>query len=418
MKFFERFLYDMIKKNAPLKNVTVYLYQSVFSVLSFFKPKLVIKPSVDMDLLGPYPGFFGFHDRASVNENGFLLSHKQIGKFDSGMGKATIGFYVLGNANNFHVITETSCCNYQQGSMLTWFSKDSIIFNDYDKGPVTVVKSIEGEELLKLPFHFYSISSCSTMVTSIDFYSFGKGMKGYGYSCFDNEVLESDPCFNVVNVNSGKLIFSISVSEAKILSDNLIEDGDFYFSHSKFSPDSTKVYFMLRSSNRYVNKSQLFVFDLKDSKLIAIPSGGMVSHLDWVTNTSIICYMNNFDKVDDYYIVDISEINRIILTPINSNHNRTDGHPSTFCRNTFITDTYADRSRYQHLYLIDFKNQASLELMEIKSPIKYRGVNRVDLHPRFSSDRSLLSIDTSYTGRRAQLVFKSQELLENCSLAR
>lgn len=404
----EKFVYNLVKKNAYLKGVLVKVYQLAFCGIGLLKGKIVTSLNYQ-EIKG---AFFGFHDRSSMNKSGDVLSHHIKGKFENGIGEAQI------SVTNIHtkmtkVIASTKCCNYQQGSLLTWFSNSMIIFNDISsQGPVTVIKDIVLNTTRELPFHFFSISPCSNYLSSINFCRFGKGLDGYGYDILYPDNYLNDAKNNISASRIGDFflyslvqnseIFRLSIVDAKSLSFGLIENGYFYFSHSSFSPLSDKVYFLLRSSNTFYNSSQLFCYCLKGEKLMKLPTGGMVSHLSWLSNDEILAFCNTESNQEyGYYCFNVSENS---VKSIRQKQLQKDGHPHSKGNHIFYTDTYPDRERRQHLYKVNTLSNNCEEILSLYSPLKYRGVERVDLHPRLSMCGQYLTIDSSHNNDRTQII--------------
>jgi hypothetical protein len=116
-----------------------------------------------------------------------MISHVD---YESGNGASIVIDDI--NSGSRKLVARTKCFNYQQGSLATWVDDECIVFNDFeDHKPCTKIISKSGELLRKLPFHFYSISSCNTFFTSINFHRYGIGLNGYGYNVsYNAEVVE------------------------------------------------------------------------------------------------------------------------------------------------------------------------------------------------------------------------------------
>ncbi|EQC1056706.1 TPA: hypothetical protein U2I44_003754 [Providencia rettgeri] len=417
MNKFERIIYELLKKNAPLKNLFVLCYQSIFSFKSILSKK--IQCNLDYQV---FDGFFGFHDRPSLNSNGQLLIHRPINKFKNSMGISELGFIDIKNdPNTFKTIVTTSTCNYQQGSLATWLTENKIILNNsVNNSNRCQIYNTNGVLENELPFHFFSVSKCARYVTSISFARFGKGLNGYGYDVCYSDIEANDAKNKIPETELGdifiydlltnKIVYRYSVQELNTISAGLLQDGYFYFSHSNFSPDSKFLYFLLRSSNRKLNTSQLLIVDLRSGKVLCAPTRGMVSHLDWISSTEIIAYCNcTIDRNDGYYIFTIKDGN-IIAKKVNISRLTSDGHPSVLSNDIFITDTYPNRDRKQFLISVNLKKNKTNDIAIIFSPLKFRGINRTDLHPRISRCKNYLTIDTSYQNKRSQMVIDIKHL--------
>lgn len=403
IKKIEGKVYDYLKKNRRIKNAVLYIYQSIFSVGGFIKPRIISGKSYEVY----EDSFFGFHDRISLNKSGFLLAHKEVAPFINGKGEAKIGYYdVSDEGKKYNFLASTTCCNYQQGSMLTWFSSEKVIFNNLSSNgnPITQILDMSGNISLELPFHFYSLSNNRKYLTSICFKRFERGMPGYGYDngdCTD----ELNTSFFIFCLENNKKIFEFDLSDARNFVD-LSSHGFEYFSHSSFSPNDEYCYFLYRSNNKNYNTSVLLVVELKTGKVKMLNTSGMVSHLCWLNNSEILAYCS-VNSLDGYYVfnVDTMKFIRLDIEALTR-----DGHPSTFTRNgfssKFITDCYPDRSRRQSLYECDSENLTATVIFDVYSRFKYRGVDRVDFHPRYSECGRFVTIDSPHGKLRSQVIVK------------
>jgi Tol biopolymer transport system component len=80
------------------------------------------------------------------------------------------------------------------------------------------------------------------------------------------------------------------------------------------------------------------------------------------------------------------------------------GHCSYLPGNEWIlNDTYPDLDRKQHLYLYQVTTGRRVPLGSFEAPEPYRGEWRCDLHPRFSPDGRLVTIDSPHRGDGRQI---------------
>jgi len=410
MQRLEKYIYNLVKNNSYIKNILVIGYQFVFCLFGLIKGKIV----TENNYIEIRNSFFGFHDRASMNEQGKVLSHVAIGKFVNGTGRADVTVTNI-HSGETSVVANTQCCNYQQGSLLTWFSGSQIIFNDVnEKGPITVIKDLDSDNARTLPFHFFSLSPNSKLVSSVNFYRFGKGLEGYGYDInYPKQYIKdgennfsSDEVsdFVIYALENDEVVYRLSIQEAKENSTGLIDDGYYYFSHSCFSPSSNKIYFLLRSSNNLYNTSQLFSYDITEKQLTVLPSGGMVSHLSWLSDDSIIAFCNaQHDKSFAYYIFDLTNnsVKHANIAGLGK-----DGHPHARDSDVFYTDTYPDKERRQNLFCVNLPEKTAETILSVYSPLSFRGVGRVDFHPRLSRCKNYITIDSSHNSDRTQLILE------------
>ncbi|NOR69067.1 MAG: hypothetical protein GQ532_05140 [Methylomarinum sp.] len=410
MQRLEKYIYNLVKNNSAIKDFLVKVYQFVFCFFGLIKGKIV----TEYDYTEIRNSFFGFHDRASMNKEGQVLSHIAESKFVNGAGHASITVSDI-HSGETHVVASTKCCNFQQGSLLTWFSDTQIIYNDVnEQGPITIIKDLNSDAIQTLPFHFFSLAPNSKFVSSVNFYRFGQGLNGYGYDInYPSQYIEDGEShfstakisdFVIFDIEESETVYRLSIQEAKKQSVGLIDDGYFYFSHSCFSPSSNKIYFLLRSSNSFYNSSQLFSYDLVEKQLIALPSGGMVSHLSWLSDSTIIAFCNTKnDKSFAYYVFDLTtgSVESAGILGLDK-----DGHPHARSADIFYTDTYPDKERRQYLFCVNLPQNSVQTILSVYSPLSFRGVGRVDFHPRLSLCENYLTIDTPHNSDRTQLILQ------------
>ncbi|EGQ8295097.1 hypothetical protein GTW31_13575 [Vibrio parahaemolyticus] len=398
----EHLVYSAVKNNAKLKKMILLPYQFIFSFIGRCKPRLISKFSYTI-----YENcFFGFHDRSSLNSNGYLLSHREISKFKNGMGSATIGYFRINDeTKKFNEITITSCCNYQQGSMLTWFGEDSVIFNDsINERAVTKVVDLKGDVVLELPFHYFSISASKKYLTAIDFNQFGDGMLGYGYaSSFNYHEFNNESCFLIYNIVDASVVFRLTLKEIESRLGWAYE-GNRYFSHSSFNIDDRYCYFLYRGNDGKKNSSILLVYDFSLNDFMVLPTSNMVSHLCWLNSNVILAYCS-VDNNDGYYKFSLHDGLNFSVEKLKCSQLTRDGHPtSTIDLNdeNFITDCYPDKMRRQKLYTV---NEGDVDIIfDVYSKFKYRGFDRVDFHPRFSNCGRYITVDSPHLNNRCQII--------------
>ena len=143
----------------------------------------------------------------------------------------------------------------------------------------------------------------------------------------------------------------------------------------------------LNYSFKYVNDSLLEVLNFD-----------YVSHYCWLSNDTLLIW-GSFEGKSSFHFYDIKT--KKISSCNNSQVNKLgDGHPTYYKNNSVIVDTYPNRKRLQLLYILDFERWVHTPIVELYSPIKFLNRNRVDLHPRINPSKEILSIDTSYLGKR------------------
>ena len=104
------------------------------------------------------------------------------------------------------------------------------------------------------------------------------------------------------------------------------------------------------------------------------------------------------DGVNGFYTINVKSGETVTCEALNVLANG-DGHP-TFNGKEIIVDTYPDKSRMQHLMMLDVKSQKVTQLVEVYQSVKYMNQCRCDMHPRFSQDGKSVYFDSVYHGKR------------------
>ena len=66
----------------------------------------------------------------------------------------------------------------------------------------------------------------------------------------------------------------------------------------------------------------------------------------------------------------------------------------------YVIDSYPDRSRMKSLYLFDLENDELQIVGQFLEPLKFYGISRCDLHPRWNLKKNKIYLDSTHTGIR------------------
>ena len=150
----------------------------------------------------------------------------------------------------------------------------------------------------------------------------------------------------------------------------------------------------------------MYAMNLQSKQIYKFPTFDMVSHVFWKNNDQVIGFANT-EEGDGFYLFDIKK-NK--YEKINVNNLNVDGHPYVSKNGKLmLVDTYPNKKRLQKLFLYNFETSNSIKLASFYSPFKFKEIMRCDLHPRFSHDDNLVSIDTSFSGVRSTMILRLNE---------
>lgn len=314
---------------------------------------------------------------------------------------------VSNNVNNTskQYIADSRAWNWQQGIRLRWFPKSEniISFNDYQDGKYfNRILNIKTKEEKRIDWPLYDINSNGKLGISLNFERLGVMRPGYGYTCEPYKVgdLWNDG-ISIIDIDNNQQIKTITYKE---LSDNIkkVEDvNHFYLNHLAFSPDGTRfLFFWINEANGY-HQASLGVFDITTGELIPLETEKKASHYVWDGNNEIICTLLDNIQYARYYRINVNERSKQLIC---NNSLPFDGHPSIYSKDKFLTDTYPDTRGFQHIYLVNEKNDTKDEIIKIYSIPMLNLEMRTDLHPRLSEDKKYVSFDSSHDSLRKMLV--------------
>jgi len=396
--------YPWIKQN--LKRI----YQFISWLLN--KKSYVHKTNYPIQIIGEQDNesFFGYYDKAPLSSDGkyilfYSSKHPTYKKPDS---NKTI-LLVLQKLETKEILLRIPILayNWQQGSRAHWLKDDLFIFNDFDTeqkkytARVWSVSSLSEVKYFDKPVqdsfktdYFLSLNYRRLMALRPD----------YGYR--NLPALNEDELKEISNDGIWKIDYETGKSQlfitlADIYSVKTIPDMEqsiHKVNHILISPAGDKFIFIHRY---YIGKrrfDRLFLADSSTGKLKLLSEYGMVSHCFWINDKTIVAYLRDSNGKDAYNIINIDSESFNKIT-----NNRLDcfgdGHPHVFGE-WFITDTYPDKARMQHLILVNWKTGEIKELGEFVHGLKYSGETRCDLHPRFSSDGKSIFFDSVFSGKR------------------
>jgi len=307
-------------------------------------------------------------------------------------------------------IADSRAWNWQQGIRLRWFpqTNNTISFNDYIDGKyINRIINIETKDEKRLDWPLYDIDSRGKLGITLDFGRLGVMRPGYGYTCEPYKVNDLwNDGISIIDIEKNQLIRTITYKE---LSDSIKKADDinhFYLNHLAFSPDGTKFLFFWIDENNGRHQASLGVYDIIKDELIPLETEGKASHYVWDGNEEIICTVLNDPRLERFYRYNIKELTKKQICPTSLQE---DGHPSFYTKNILLADTYPDTRGFQHLFLVNEKEDTKTELVKIYSVPTFKEETRTDLHPRFSEDKKYISFDSRHDGFRKMLILNFEK---------
>lgn len=393
-----------------LKKWAKRIYSNVVFLIKKKNFKYSSEYSIEAITSGSSNSFFGYYDKSPISSDGKTIlchstdeptinrpcSHKKI--------------YVSLLMNNYKkpvFSISTGAYNWQQGSRTHWLNGDLFIFNDFQRETNSYISKVYSKVILDCVkrFDFPVQDSYKTdYFLSLNYSRLMALRPDYGYRNLPNltkeelKQLKSDGIWKI-NYNNSSEVLLYSLERIIKIEERPIFNSSFHkVNHLMISPNGENFIFIHRY---YVNKKRidrLFLASADGKHLNLLADKEMVSHCFWANNSTILGYLRGPRGKDAYWLIDINtgEFRRL---PYNALEGFGDGHPHVY-KNWFVTDTYPDKARMQHLLLCNWKTGEVRELGKFFHSFKYSGETRCDLHPRFSPDGKSVFFDSVFEGER------------------
>ena len=414
MNRLEAFVYQRVKNNYLLKDAVRNIYQGFYDLLPNYASKFQHEPVVLED------SFFGFHDVKPFScDNSQLLGCRLTIplRMPTKDDVLQVGYYAGENYGAWHCLGETRAWNYHKGCRLQWVDNSHIIYNtcEGEKLNATICDISTGEKRL-LGWPIDSVSADGRRATTFSYGRLEKLMPGYGYAVGDDEAAletyapEGTGLYLVdLDKNERQLLVSLKqLSELQPEAD--MADTYHFVTHTEFSADGRYVAFLHRWYKGTFKRTRLIVLDLETREMHVSPTTGMVSHYVWNARNALVAYCRMEDIDSHVFFSDptMRQWKRCGYPQLNS-----DGHHHFIDDDTFVVDTYPDKYRHCKLWKVSVKSDEVTLLADVKSLKQFVNPDvdhnwKCDLHPRVSADGTLVSFDSTHTGRRSLCVMRIQ----------
>lgn len=327
-----------------------------------------------------------------------------------------VGYFDLeqGSIKDFHRVDTSYAWNYHKGCRLQWLDKNRMIYN-------TAIANRLVSKIHDLSTGEYQVIDCSidavyqdeqrSLASSFSYERLERCMPGYGYPYRDGGKLDDpapkDSGLFLVDLKENTSELLISLSELAQMEDESYRQGYMHFvTHSEFSKDGRYLSFLYRKipiDGDYMRRhTKIMVYDLRDRRLITLPTQESGSHYVWNNRNQLIasCIINGNSCHVLYDMKDVDHYQIIVGDVLNS-----DGHQSFISDTSFVADTYPDKYRMAKIYKADINTQSADLLLSIYSPKEFQTKDfkchiACDLHPRVSPSGKYLCFDSPRTGKR------------------
>lgn len=354
--------------------------------------------------------FFGYYDKSPWSPN--MRSMVLHARGEDGRVRV-----VEWHEGAFRPLSATNVWNWQQGSMLNWLSDRSLIFNDLYGGMLGArVYDKCSEDSSFIPWPVQSVNPDSNEYVSLNYVRLYQLRPEYGYDVrvenFSPSMSHSQDGIWRVNIDSESSDLIVSLSRLCAYEARFdFGQAKHKINHVMYSPSGGRLVFMHRWVGVDGKLSRLYVCDNDGSNLRLLLDNRMVSHYCWRDENHILVWGRTVEAGDRYYLINVvygtwQIIGEGRLDTLG------DGHPSYSPDGRWIiTDTYPDKARQRHLLLYDTISQNLVRIGRFFAPWKFDGPERCDLHPRWSPDGTMISIDSAHEGVRKSYILDISELV-------
>jgi len=358
-----------------------------------------------------YTGFFFYQCLQFDTTGRYLLGMKvylenQVVKPSD---RADIGFIDLKDRYKWTKIGETTAWNWQQGARLQWRpGSDEIVWNDRSddgSGYVCRVYNFRTRKSRSLPRPIYDLSPDGATALTHDF----ERMKHSGTDYIGiedkhkNEYAPSGTGIWKMNMETGRvqLIMTLDRMADIAYPAGRPSSGCLYFFREGWNPSGTRFIAFLKDPENGLGKAFSMTGDGGDVRyLYDVPS-----HHAWQDDNHIFDFGNHTppggSPLKGYFLFKDDGTGRATDLLWATEF---DGHGSYLPGpggDWIISDTYS-MGGIQHLFLYHRPTKLYVPLAKLRSTAD-GGIHRVDLHPRFSRDGRMISIDATHEGLGRQM---------------
>lgn len=407
----ERVIANMLSAFPGVKKVVKDVYVRLNAVIykkDYIEKILYGKGKIDFVWKGEEENFFGYYDKNPENNKGDVLLY--LTEYDTKKvptAKTPIKIAVVHPDGKYDIIDETFSYNWQQGARAMWLNDDTIIYNVFeDNNYFAKIYSLTDKKVINQYPYPVQEAFHADYYLSINYRRIMFVRPDYGYRNL-SPLTESD----MMKLDDAGIVkVDIATGKAEVLhgmEDIIAVDKKELFSkcfhvvnHLMISPKATGLVFVHRFYEGNVRHDRLMYSDGKN--LSCVLDDDNVSHYCWLDENRIFGYVR-VKGIDGFYTINVKTKEALPCESLNTLQTG-DGHP-TFCNGKIVVDTYPDKSRMQHLMMLDVKTQKVEQLLEVYQGVRYMNECRCDMHPRLVNDATRVYFDSVYKGKRTLCKF-------------
>lgn len=364
-----------------------------------------------------YTGFFFYQCLQFDSTGRYLLGMKVY--FQNRDVKPTdhgdIGYIDLKDGFKWTKIGETTAWNWQQGARLQWRPRsDEIVWNDRsDDGKKFVCRAYNFRTGTRrtLPRPIYDLSPDGATALTHDFERMklfhGTEYVGIEYP-YEKEFAPSKTGIWKMNMDTGKAEMIISLERMASIAypKGLPPSGHLYFFREGWNPSGTRFVAFIKDPANSLFQAYSMASDGTDVRYLYYNP----SHHSWQDDNYILDYgwhtpPGGGSSNGGYFLFKDDGTGKAKELVWASGYDGHDSYVPGPGGDWILSDTYTIAG-YQHLFLYHRPSKLFVPLAKLKSTADEAvldGSCRVDLHPRFSRDGRIVSIDATHEGLGRQM---------------
>lgn len=367
---------------------------------------------------GPKFHWFGYYDKLQFDPTGRYVLGMEVGfehRSPTPADTIRIGMIDLKENDRWIDLGETRAWCWQQGCMLQWLpgSKSEVIYNDRQDGQfVSHILDVRSGKRRTLPGPVYAISPDAKWAVHPDFSRLNDMRPGYGYcgipDPYSDDLAPEQTGIWRMDLATGKRNLILSFKQIAAVPYRLADwtGSKHKVNHLLVSPDGSRFIFLHRrrggaAKSPEAGGTRMFTCTPEGRDLYVLDPYGDTSHFIWRDPRGVLAWAKHPSHGDRFYLyTDKTEQVEVVGEGVMT----VNGHCSYLPGNRWIlNDTYPDRERNQNPYLYHIAANRRHPLGRFSLPRQYAGEWRCDLHPRFSPDGRLVTIDSPHAGNGRQL---------------
>jgi len=390
-----------------------------------------ISNNFDWQCLTPEDGhyFFGYYDRTpwdKDNARHLALRVEQCEKLPERGETAELG-YVTPDCNRFVKLTETRTWSHQQGCMSLWLKHhpNRFVYNDFDQTSACVVARVfePGNGIVgRYERPIYAISPDGRWAASLNFARIPRRGYSYADAVLTTERrhpdLDSDGVF-LVDLYTDKSYLLVSYRQIVERHPVPYELDDMYWwlNHIIFNCDSSKMLFLFRYCRDPYHPSQpmwktfMYTVNLDGTDLTCtLPEvywTKMISHQIWGRTPNEVLVDPNWRGKGHEYVVFDDRIRPLRAKRISCGQGPMGHLVFSPDGKWMLADTYPVDG-IQTLALVKVSTGECQTLGRFRHVQSSGAIGdvRCDLHPRWSNDGTLITVDSLHSGKRSTYMLR------------